>query len=163
MIDAIDDRDRAKRVSEVRQAMNCMYLGRKDIMFTVPLPESLNVYLRTHWAKRAREQKRYDDIVKLKIRRYFEARIPQFPTAKIKYTIITNRLRDWDNNIVILKILNDSIVKSGLIPDDNQTIIGKCELGFICNNKIKNKEKEVRVEIKLPDFEPKKRLKKVLL
>lgn len=133
------------------------------IKFSVPLPESLNTYMRTHWAKRAREQESFDNIVKLEIRQYFVSRIPQFPEGKIKYTIVTNRLRDWDNNIIVAKILNDSIVKSGLIPDDNQKIIGKPEFEFICGNKIKNKDREVIVEITVPDIEPKKRLKKVYL
>lgn len=137
------------------------------IKFSVPLPESLNVYMRTHWAKRAREQKKYDDIVKLEIRKQFSSKIPQFPTAKIRYTIITNRQRDWDNYIVIAKILNDSIVKSGLIPDDNQKIIGRPEFLFVCSDKngdaLKNKDREVIVEIIIADIEPKKRLKKVLL
>jgi len=67
-------------------------------------------------------------------------------SVKVIYTRYTTRLMDWDNHCASFKHLGDSLVKIGIIEDDNPNVIKE----FIPKQvKVKTKKEEmITIEIK---------------
>lgn len=79
-------------------------------------PPSLNVYLRMHWARR----KRLLDETGLRLLAAMQRQRRAFTVpVTISYTLWSVRLRDWDNAAGSFKVVGDSLVKLGVLKDDN--------------------------------------------
>lgn len=94
----------------------------KTIQFTIPagLVLSLNRTQRMHWGKRSRLQEEMDNLVYYEIRSHFASAVPSHDHATVKMTLYSRHMLDHDNLMGGTgKFLHDSIVKVGLVPDDN--------------------------------------------
>lgn len=90
-----------------------------ETTFVIPvgLP-SPNVYLRWHWAKRARFKKQ--------LAAHMMSAMPLEPYAAVTLTVTrvcTRRITDVDNEAFIVKPLLDAMVGAGIIADDNSEIV----------------------------------------
>jgi len=88
------------------------------------LQRSLNILLRQHWTKFAKQQAVFDMLLH---QAYFnrKCRTKDFKgkTVKITYTLYfpDKRKRDYSN--YAQKMLDDSLVKEGIIDDDNSNVV----------------------------------------
>jgi len=100
------------------------------IEFTLPYEiPSLNKYLGWHWAKQARERKKYEvELLVQKMNNFGQQRYVIFPIKRCSIIIKSYRFQlitDPDNRIV--KGLLDALVNQGIIEDDNEGVVGKIE------------------------------------
>ncbi len=94
------------------------------------LPPGLNGgsgLMRMHWTKKKKLQGRWDLYILAKVKHH-QGKCPQTP-LKLTYTRCYAKLpMDLDNAAASIKIPLDGLVHSGLIPDDNPSIIGAFEV-----------------------------------
>ena len=97
--------------------------------FTLPYEiPSLNKWSKWHWAKQAKERKRYEDefLFQKSEYRYLGHGIhSNFPLKNVSIHVISYRFQlitDADNRI--LKGVLDALVNQGIIEDDNEKVIG---------------------------------------
>ena len=112
------------------------------IRLKVSLPDSLNKFINKCWQARMREKDDLCEEIYLSIWEQTKLPIPKWEKATIKYTIHSSRITDADNRIVIVKIINDCIVRSELLPDDSPK-----HLTYDLPDFVKDKERYVLVEI----------------
>ena len=94
------------------------------------VPQSLNDYYSSiHWTKRKQAKDLWKGYL-ASIRND----IPKFKSFPIEVEVIVyradNRRRDSDNAVIAVKMINDSLVEMGKIPDDNYKFIKsvKCSI-----------------------------------
>ena len=94
--------------------------------FTLPYEiPSLNKWSKWHWAKQAKERKRYEDELFLQYFKKYKRWDDSFPLTNVNIHIISYRFQlitDADNRI--LKGVLDALVNQGIIEDDNEKVIG---------------------------------------
>jgi len=87
---------------------------------------SLNTWKLRHWAKQARERKKYEvELLVQKMNDYPQRRYVIFPIRKCSIIVRSYRyglITDSDNKI--LKGLLDALVNVGIIEDDKEELIG---------------------------------------
>lgn len=122
--------------------------GKADkITFYVPLPDSLNVTLRSHWSKRYKAQQEINEVTGWEIRRHFKSAIPDWGKVKAKFLIYSNKMMDADNRIMTIKTLADAFVKSGLIRDDTDEYISYELPNMVIDPRASSDSRRVKVEI----------------
>ena len=102
---------------------------------TIPLElPSPNVYLRWHWAKRARLKK------DLAAHMYSAVPHKPYPAVSLSVTrVCTRRITDIDNEAFIVKPLLDAMVNVGIITDDNSDIVKSVEVNQLTRSQAKKK------------------------
>ena len=94
--------------------------------FTLPYEiPSLNTWSKWHWAKQAKERKRYEKWIWVEKHNRHVIRGVKFPLKNVNIHIISYRFQlitDADNRI--LKGVLDALVNQGIIEDDNEKVIG---------------------------------------
>jgi len=87
------------------------------------LQKSLNILLRQHWAVFAKEQEVFDILVHKEYRENCGKLTFKGKQVKIIYTLYfpDKKRRDYSN--YSQKMLDDSLVKEGIIDDDNSEVI----------------------------------------
>ena len=82
------------------------------------MPPTQNEFRRMHYYEIAKRKKEWEDIVIMEVKRQSIQRV-----QKVKMTYMfhfaDNRKRDADNYMTSCKFINDGLVKSGILPDDN--------------------------------------------
>ena len=103
--------------------------------FSIPLElPSPNVYLRWHWAKRARLKK------DLAAHMYSVVPHKPYPAVSLNVTrVCTRRITDVDNEAFIVKPLLDAMVSAGIIADDNSDIVKSVEVQQLTRSQAKKK------------------------
>jgi len=112
------------------------------IKLKLPLPDSLNRYLNKCWQARGREKDGMAELVYLLLCEKLGCPLPKLCKAKLVYTVHSDRQRDADNLIVVVKLFNDAIVRAGLVADDDAEHLTYNLPGFIY-------DKERYVEVKI--------------
>lgn len=113
------------------------------IHFTVPLKTvSLNKwYAGTHWTQRKKLAKEWHETIYWTVKELGISKVKHYPlTIRIKCYFKSKRLIDLSNTCTALKLVEDSLVKAGIIIDDSpkyitRAIIEKPEFG--CEDKVK--------------------------
>jgi len=125
------------------------------IKFKHALALSLNKYIRMNPFARARLQAQVNEDVGWEIRVWLNQHklfgpVPQYPRARIKYTIHSPERWEMDaeNEVAISKILTDAIKYTRLIPDDKKKYVGRPEICFV-----PDEDRYVDVEIEVIDSE----------
>jgi len=94
-------------------------LSQECYTLTIPLlPPSLNAWQSCHWAKRKRIKDEWCNAVWALCN---ESRIPPMERIHLEAVLFfaTKRKRDTDNYVITYKIVQDCLVRIGMIPDDN--------------------------------------------
>lgn len=89
------------------------------ISFNIDLPDSLNRWHNKCWQAKMREKDKFCSDIDILILEQTGCPMPRYEKAKIKYTIHSSRLWDADGRVTICKIVNDAIVRAGLLKDDS--------------------------------------------
>jgi Holliday junction resolvase RusA-like endonuclease len=87
------------------------------------LQHSLNILLRQHWAPFHREQDIFDLLVAKEYREKHKPKNFKGRTVGIVYTLYFKDRQKRDLSNYGQKMLDDSLVKEGIIDDDNSTVI----------------------------------------
>ena len=122
--------------------------------FTLPyeLP-SLNEWSKWHWAKQAKERKKYEaEFLVQKMNDFGMQRYVIFPIKRCSIIVKSYRfslITDPDNRIV--KGLLDALVNQGIIEDDNDRVIGKLDYQQFVDRKNRRTEIEITVEERTQD------------
>lgn len=99
------------------------------ITFEIPLKTpSLNQwYSGGHWSKRKKVADEWHDAVWAVMREKKIKPITDFPIS-VTYRFYMKRLLDPSNTITAPKLIEDGLVKAGIIPDDTARYIGRIVL-----------------------------------
>lgn len=93
-------------------------------MLTIPyLQKSLNVLLRWHWARFAKEQAKVDLIVKSAYSQQGMGEHFRGKQVSVLYTLYFERKVRRDLSNYGQKMIDDSLVREGIIDDDNCNVI----------------------------------------
>jgi hypothetical protein len=85
------------------------------------LPPGINVLLRMHWAVRKKKQEEFRQHIHRQNPHHMRWEYTE--PVIIQYTRKSSRYMDWDNAAGSFKLLGDSLVELGILPDDNPLII----------------------------------------
>ena len=107
------------------------------------LPKTINAIGRAHWAVKAKEARKWKNLVAAEI--LSKGSIKQLPKAKITLFRYSSRCPDSDGLVSSFKHVIDGIVGVGLIPDDTYRTIGMPNYSWEKAPKNKGKIK-VRIE-----------------
>lgn len=103
---------RNKPQSEVKQDGSRLTITINDV------PPSLNVWHGMHWAKKAQEKLKWEELIKsLLAGKRKRSKAYKRPVVRITFYFDIDRRRDKDN--MTPKFLMDGLVKAGVIRDDN--------------------------------------------
>ena len=118
--------------------------------FSIPwVPPTLNQYSRAHWTR----QREWVRIAAVYIHVGLVQSGHRFPCCerrenKVRVTIQQHRRRPVDRDNLTPKVLNDALVKLGIVVDDNEDHIEQVVLPVIVDRRA-----EPRTEITLEDIE----------
>ena len=116
----------------------------------VPLvPPSLNPWQRMSWQEQRRTKVEWYDTVWLLCR---EQQIPTLERVELDISIYypDRRLRDWDNGAVGFKLVQDGLVRAGVLPDDNLHHISRPLFPDILYDKKNPRTEVVLVPVSFP-------------
>ena len=112
------------------------------IKFRIDLPDSLNKWKDKCWQAQMREKDQFCKDIYYLLLEQTGCPMPKWDKAKIKYTIHSSRIWDADGRVTICKIVNDAIVRAGLIDDDDPE-----HLTYDLPEFVKDDERYVLVEL----------------
>ena len=118
------------------------------IEFNIPIVFSLNTYKRVHWGETYKQQREIDDQVYWEIRKCFKQPVPDHGFVRMTFTIHYPWELDLVNRWAIVKVIEDAVTKSQLIPDDTPKHSEPVQPGWV-----KDKEKYVHVELEVGEKE----------
>jgi hypothetical protein len=106
------------------------------------LPKTINAIGRAHWAIKAKEAKKWINLVAAQI--LSKGIGKQLPGAKITLTRYSSRCPDSDGLVSSFKHVIDGIVRAGLLPDDSYRTIG-----MPCYRWIKEEKKKGKIVVRI--------------